>query len=73
MVVRVGIHQEETESSDLKKEKEAVCRILRFWFIMKFSNHFLFPYYFNLHSILHPQFLHLFIVYIYEKRRCRDG
>ena len=33
MVVRAGINQEETESSDLKKE--AVCRILRFWFIMK--------------------------------------
>ena len=37
MVVRAGIDQEETESSDLKKKKkkEAVCRILRFWFIMK--------------------------------------
>ena len=34
MVVKAGIDQEETESSDLKK-KEAVCRILRFWFIMK--------------------------------------
>ena len=32
MVVKAGIDQEETESSDLKKE-EAVCRILRF--IMK--------------------------------------
>ena len=31
-----GIGQEETESSDLKKRnKEAVCRILRFWLIMK--------------------------------------
>ena len=34
MVVKAGIDQEETESSDFKKE-EAVCRILRFWFIMK--------------------------------------
>ena len=34
MVVRAGIDQEETESSDLKKKK-AVCRILRFWLIMK--------------------------------------
>ena len=56
MVVRAGIDQEETESSDLKK-KEAVCRILRFWFIMKIKRPFLV---FNLHSILHPQFLHLF-------------
>ena len=45
----------ETLSSD--KKKEAVCRILRFCFII---DHFLFPYFFNLHSILHPQFLHLF-------------
>ena len=59
MVVRAGIDQEETESSDLKK-KEAVYRILRFWFIMKFNDHFLFPYFFNLHSILHTHFLHLF-------------
>ena len=55
MVVRAGIDQEETESSDLKK-KEAVCRILRFWLIMKIFVSVLF----NLHSILHPQFLHLF-------------
>ena len=34
VVVRAGIDRDETESSDLKK-KEAVCRILRFWFIMK--------------------------------------
>ena len=38
MVVRAGIDQEETESSDLKKrKKEEVCRILRFWLIMTIS------------------------------------
>ena len=31
MVVRAGIDQEET----VIKKKEAVCRILRFWLIMK--------------------------------------
>ena len=33
MVVRAGIDQEVTEA--LIKKKEAVCRILRFWLIMK--------------------------------------
>ena len=35
-----------TVISDKKRKKEAECRILRFWFIMKFSDHFLFPYFF---------------------------
>ena len=59
MVVKAGIDQEETESSDLKKKKQYVG----FWdfgLSWKFSDHFLFLYFFNLHSILHPQFLHLF-------------
>ena len=60
MVVRAGIDQEETEAL-IKKRKETVCRILRFWLIIKFSDHFLFQYIFNLHSILHLQFLHLFL------------
>ena len=40
--------------------KKAISRILRFWFIMKISDHFLFLYFFNLHSILHLQFIKCF-------------
>ena len=64
LVVRAGTEQEETEGSDLKKE--AICRILIFWFIMKIQG--LFPYLFNLHSILHLLFCIYFcslLVYIY--------
>ena len=31
-----------------------------FFLFLNFSDHFLFPYFFNLHSILHFQYLHLF-------------
>ena len=33
--VRADTEQEETVNSKLSLKKEAVCRILRFWFIMK--------------------------------------
>ena len=53
------INNVETVSSDKEKKKQYVG----FWdfgWSWKFSDHFLFPYFFNLHSILHLQFLHLF-------------
>ena len=61
MVVRAYLDQKKTESSDLKKEKKK--QYVGFEILVdheNFSDHFLFPYFFNLHSILHFQYLHLF-------------
>ena len=61
MVVRAGIDQEETESSDLKKRKKEA--VWDFEILVDHENLVTiscFRTFFNLHSILHLQFLHLF-------------
>ena len=57
MVVRAGIDQEETESSDLKKKEADFEILVDHENLVTIS---CFRTFFNLHSILHPQFLHLF-------------
>ena len=40
--------------------RNAACKDFNFWFIMIISDHFLFPYFFNVLQILHFDFLTFF-------------